>query len=305
MGYLKENRRGVLDFMGLFRAADAEGTIPPAEAAARADIFLAVNASSVELVDVERYCGECVGARPLVLWNIELDTLRSDLGAPQGHAWGDADMRCSCMHCAHFPHSGSITSSEAALASNALQPERDAEPVKHECLCNCLTGTAFRCRLAGLSVQGPAVPLPVAVCVGVLRPATRLLQGMCLFDASMCLHGRIAHLCRRAWQSLQPCLPGTAGRHSGAASLSQPASAQAIQRAQSLAPVRAFLMCACKLQSVAVAPFIINYSGCIFREYPGPLAGHAAAGHGRVRVHCRAARALQSGVPRAGWTLVL
>ena len=23
-------------------------------------------------------------------------------------------------------------------------------------------------------------------------------------------------------------------------------------------------------QSVAVAPFIINYSGCIFREYPGP-----------------------------------
>ena len=84
MGYLKESRRGVLSFMGLFRAADAEGTIPPAEAAARADIFLAVNASSVELVDVERYCGEYVGARPLVLWNIELDTLRSDLGAPQG-----------------------------------------------------------------------------------------------------------------------------------------------------------------------------------------------------------------------------
>lgn len=25
-----------------------------------------------------------------------------------------------------------------------------------------------------------------------------------------------------------------------------------------------------ELQSVAVAPFIINYSGCIFREYPGP-----------------------------------
>jgi hypothetical protein len=24
------------------------------------------------------------------------------------------------------------------------------------------------------------------------------------------------------------------------------------------------------VQSVAVAPFIINYSGCIFREYPGP-----------------------------------
>ena len=100
MGYLKESRRGVLDFMGLFRAADAEGTIPPAEAAARADIFLAVNASSVELVDVERYCGECVRARPLVLWNIELDTLRSDLGARPGCAFGAAaGGRCTCAQC--------------------------------------------------------------------------------------------------------------------------------------------------------------------------------------------------------------
>ena len=24
------------------------------------------------------------------------------------------------------------------------------------------------------------------------------------------------------------------------------------------------------VQSVSVSPFIINYSGCIFREYPGP-----------------------------------
>ena len=32
----------------------------------------------------------------------------------------------------------------------------------------------------------------------------------------------------------------------------------------------ALLTCARGLQSVAVAPFIINYSGCIFREYPGP-----------------------------------
>ncbi|KAK9826777.1 hypothetical protein WJX81_008050 [Elliptochloris bilobata] len=80
MGYLKESRRGVLSLMGLFRAADAEGAIPPAETASRADIFLAVNASSVELVDVEHYCAEWVGERPLVLWNIELDTLRSDLG---------------------------------------------------------------------------------------------------------------------------------------------------------------------------------------------------------------------------------
>ena len=34
--------------------------------------------------------------------------------------------------------------------------------------------------------------------------------------------------------------------------------------------VWALLMRTRASQSVAVAPFIINYSGCIFREYPGP-----------------------------------
>ena len=86
MGYLKEGRRSVVSLMGLWRGESAEGAVPPAEAAARADVFLAINASSVELVDVERYCVECVRDRPLVLWNSELDTLRSDLGARRAPA---------------------------------------------------------------------------------------------------------------------------------------------------------------------------------------------------------------------------
>jgi len=86
MGYLKEGRRSVVSLMGLWRGESAEGAVPPAEAAARADVFLAINASSVELVDVERYCAEYVRDRPLVLWNSELDTLRSDLGARRAPA---------------------------------------------------------------------------------------------------------------------------------------------------------------------------------------------------------------------------
>ena len=50
------------------------------QAARKADLFIVVNASTIELPDVEKYVAETVGDRPLVLWNLELDTLRADLG---------------------------------------------------------------------------------------------------------------------------------------------------------------------------------------------------------------------------------
>lgn len=52
------------------------------QGARKADIFIVVNASTIELPDVEKYIAETVGERPLVLWNLELDTLRADLGMP-------------------------------------------------------------------------------------------------------------------------------------------------------------------------------------------------------------------------------
>ncbi len=50
------------------------------QGARKADIFIVVNASTIELPDVEKYIAETVKERPLVLWNLELDTLRADLG---------------------------------------------------------------------------------------------------------------------------------------------------------------------------------------------------------------------------------
>ena len=52
----------------------------PAAAAAAADIFIAINATTVELADLEVYVDEVVGARTIICWNLELDTLRADLG---------------------------------------------------------------------------------------------------------------------------------------------------------------------------------------------------------------------------------
>lgn len=44
------------------------------------DIFIAVNASTVELPTVRKYTEEVVKDRTMILWCLELDTLRADLG---------------------------------------------------------------------------------------------------------------------------------------------------------------------------------------------------------------------------------
>lgn len=45
-----------------------------------ADVFIVVNASSVELPDAEKYSEARPAGSAMVLWNLELDTLRADLG---------------------------------------------------------------------------------------------------------------------------------------------------------------------------------------------------------------------------------
>ena len=83
MGYLTEDRKGFLG--GLFGGGGGGGAAgsrnAQTEAAARADVFMAINASTIELADLEAYVNEFVGERPVIAWCIELDTLRADLGA--------------------------------------------------------------------------------------------------------------------------------------------------------------------------------------------------------------------------------
>jgi len=45
-----------------------------------ADVFIVVNASTVELPDAEKYAAASPEGSALVFWNLELDTLRADLG---------------------------------------------------------------------------------------------------------------------------------------------------------------------------------------------------------------------------------
>jgi hypothetical protein len=83
LGHLWEGRETLLTgIAALF--AGAPGSAPPgvgpSEMAAKADVFIAVNASTVELADLEKYVDSVVKERAVVTWNMELDTLRADLG---------------------------------------------------------------------------------------------------------------------------------------------------------------------------------------------------------------------------------
>ncbi|KAK9909885.1 hypothetical protein WJX75_008958 [Coccomyxa subellipsoidea] len=80
MGHLKENSKGVFSGFNIFGSVPDTDAETLSLAARKADVFIVVNASTIELLDLERYIEETVGERPLVLWNLELDTLRADLG---------------------------------------------------------------------------------------------------------------------------------------------------------------------------------------------------------------------------------
>lgn len=82
MGYLNEGRKGLLGALGsMFSTNDDLPDYDPKEAARKADVFIAINASTVELSDIEKYTNEFIGEnRAMILWCLELDTLRSDLG---------------------------------------------------------------------------------------------------------------------------------------------------------------------------------------------------------------------------------
>jgi hypothetical protein len=86
LGHLQENRDSFLtSWNNIFAGAAVPGTkrggpSAPAAAAATADIFLTLNASTIELVDLQKYVAETIKDRVVVTWNMELDTLRADLG---------------------------------------------------------------------------------------------------------------------------------------------------------------------------------------------------------------------------------
>ena len=81
MGNLRESRKGAIEgIFGYLTKQNTADIVPPGESAKKADLFIAVNASTVELTDIEKYIEATVGDKPLIIWNMELDTLRSDLG---------------------------------------------------------------------------------------------------------------------------------------------------------------------------------------------------------------------------------
>lgn len=77
MGHLRESGAG----SGFSLSSIFGGSAPPsAAAAAAADVFLIANATCVELPNVRAYVDTSVRSKTAVLWNLELDTLRGDLG---------------------------------------------------------------------------------------------------------------------------------------------------------------------------------------------------------------------------------
>lgn len=54
--------------------------VPQDQVTDNVDVFIVLNHSTIELPSMRRYVEEIVKDRPVILWNLELETLRADLG---------------------------------------------------------------------------------------------------------------------------------------------------------------------------------------------------------------------------------
>lgn len=79
LGHLMEGKSNFLSSLSA-QFAIGESCPDPSEKAKHADIYIAANASTVELKELEEYTNENIKEKPLVTWNMELDNLRADLG---------------------------------------------------------------------------------------------------------------------------------------------------------------------------------------------------------------------------------
>lgn len=111
MGYLNEGRKGFMGGLSKRFGNRDNAVASPGEAAAKADIYIVVNASTIELPDIEKYAAEYVGDKPIVLWNLELDTLRADLGE---------QLSACCLHSTAELFASSSHSKVPALGSEHL-----------------------------------------------------------------------------------------------------------------------------------------------------------------------------------------
>ncbi|KAK9865651.1 hypothetical protein WJX84_008406 [Apatococcus fuscideae] len=78
LGYLRESQKSWLST--LTGGTGGTDLADPSQNALKADVYIATNASCIELTDIEKYVAETVKEKPFILWNMELDTLRADLG---------------------------------------------------------------------------------------------------------------------------------------------------------------------------------------------------------------------------------
>eukprot|EP00879_Flechtneria_rotunda_P021558 GHRR01022721.1.p1 GENE.GHRR01022721.1~~GHRR01022721.1.p1 ORF type:complete len:234 (+),score=58.01 GHRR01022721.1:76-777(+) len=78
LGHLKEHKQG--DLLTGFQSLFAGNAPDSAAAGTAADLYIVTNITGVELPAFEEYVSEVAEDKPVVTWNLELDTLRGDLG---------------------------------------------------------------------------------------------------------------------------------------------------------------------------------------------------------------------------------